>query len=68
MMLKLLLIALVVINTGCSIIAEDRRDAPWDPRRGSSMMDQIPNWDGEAQAVCCGRQWPNCGPRQSNRC
>jgi hypothetical protein len=42
--------------------------APWDPKPGQTLMDQIPNWDGEAERVCCGHTWPNCKPGQSPRC
>lgn len=40
---------------------------PWDPRPGQSLMDQIPNWDGEAERVCCGHK-RTCDLGQSPRC
>jgi hypothetical protein len=42
--------------------------APWDPPAGHTLMDQIPNWDGEANRVCCGRDPSRCKPGQSPRC
>lgn len=28
-------------------------DAPWDPRGGAQLFDQIPNWDNAAEKRCC---------------
>ena len=28
-------------------------DRPWDPKGGSQLFDQIPNWDNAAQKRCC---------------
>lgn len=42
--------------------------APWDPKPGQTLMDQIPNWDGEALRVCCGMDPDSCKPGQSPRC
>jgi len=42
--------------------------APWDPRPGHTLMDQIPNWDGEANRVCCGHNPSSCQAHQSPRC
>jgi len=42
--------------------------APWDPRPGQSLMDQIPNGDGEAVRVCCGADPLNCKRHQTPRC
>lgn len=57
-MLRLLLIVAAVSSLGCSsIYAElkrDRRDAPWDPKPGQSLHDQIPAWDGAANRICGG--------------
>ena len=65
----LLALALVAVNTaGCSALpAHDRRDAPWDPKPGQTMMDQIPNWEGGANRVCCGHL-RQCKAHQSPRC
>jgi hypothetical protein len=54
-MLRTLLLTLLAANlAACSSIGLDRRDAPWDPKKGASMMDQIPAWDGAANRVCGG--------------
>lgn len=53
-MLRLvLLLALVANATACSLM-RDRRDAPWDPKPGQSLFDQIPNWDDGANRRCGG--------------
>ena len=66
-LLKLLLIALAANLTACSGLIKDRRDAPWDPRPGHSLIDQIPNWEGGANEVCCGHLRV-CKAHQSPRC
>ena len=54
-MLRLLLLVALSSNlAACSSVLLDRRDAPWDPKKGASMMDQIPSWDGAANRVCGG--------------
>ena len=68
----LLLTVLVTVSLaleGCGLLI-DRRDAPWDPRAGSGrhMMDQIPNWDGEANRVCGGHLPPSERGHRSPRC
>ncbi len=66
--IKLLALSLVLASsTGCSILAQDRRDAPWDPKGSKTLFDQIPNWDGGANTVCCGHL-RQCRPNQSPRC
>ena len=50
----LLVFAAAVSTVGCSSVSYDRRDAAWDPRPGQSLLDQIPNWQGEAQRRCGG--------------
>lgn len=60
--LRIALVAAAVssltLTAGCSsIYAElkrDRRDAPWDPRPGQNLHDQIPAWDGAANRICGG--------------
>lgn len=57
-MLRLLLLAALVTASftlgGCALQPRDYRDAPWDPRPGHSLLDQIPNWDTAAQRRCGG--------------
>ena len=64
---KILLILLSVQLAGCSLLQQDRRDAPWDPRGSRSLMDQIPNEDGAAGRVCCGHL-RTCQAHQTPRC
>ncbi len=67
-MLRLLvLLALVANAAGCAGLAKDRRDAPWDPKQGHSLFDQIPNNEGGANHICCGHL-RSCKPYQSPRC
>ena len=70
MMLRLLLIAAVTstLLQGCAV--RDRRDAAWDPPRGRALFEQIPNWRGEAAAVCGGHLSSEERQRRglSNRC
>ena len=42
--------------------------APWDPKPGQTLMDQIPNSDSEALYRCCGHTYPDCKPYQTPRC
>ena len=53
-LMLLVVFAAVVSSTGCSILQQDRRDAPWDPKGSKTLFDQIPNWEGGANVVCCG--------------
>ena len=62
---KIVLILLSVQLVGCA--SWDRRDAPWDPKPGRTMFDQIPNWDGGANRVCCGHL-RQCQAHQTPRC
>ena len=50
---KLLLLALVANLAACTTL-RDSRDAPWDPKPGHSLLDQIPNWDDKARRTCGG--------------
>ena len=59
--------AAAVASTGCSSISHDRRDAAWDPRPGQTLVDQIPNWQGEAARRCCGHL-TQCQANQTPRC
>lgn len=62
---KLLLAALCASAAGCA--THDRRDAAWDPKPGQTMFDQIPNWDGGANRVCCGHL-RSCKANQTPKC
>jgi hypothetical protein len=64
---SVLLLASTVAATGCA--THDRRDTAYDPdlRRGQSLIDQIPNWEGAAAKICCGHL-RSCAPGQSPRC
>ena len=60
--------AAAVASTGCSSVSSyDRRDAAWDPRPGQTLIDQIPNWQGEAARRCCGHL-TQCQVNQTPRC
>ena len=61
----LLVFAAAVSTQGCAV--QDKRDAAWDPKPGQSLIDQIPNWDGEAHARCCGHL-RQCQVNQTPRC
>lgn len=69
LLLRVLLLVLVTASTtGCGLLL-DRRDAPWDPRGGAGIgMNQIPNWDGEANRVCGGHLPPEERGGRSPRC
>lgn len=61
----------VVVLAGCAglgdVVLRDPGTAPWDPPAGRSMFEQIPNWDGAAERICCGHL-RSCQPHQSPRC
>jgi hypothetical protein len=62
--MKLLAVYCIVLLelAGCSLLG-DLRDSPWDPRGGSQLIDQIPNWDSEAMRSCgdyANGQVPRC--------
>ena len=57
--------AAAVSTQGCAV--QDKRDAAWDPRPGSTLFDQIPNWSGEAARRCCGHL-RQCQANQTPRC
>ena len=60
-----LLIAFAAVSTqGCA--THDRRDAPWDPKPGVNLFDQIPN-EINASRRCCGHL-RSCAPGQTPRC
>jgi len=42
---KLALLVLVITSTSACSILRDPRDAPWDPRPGRALHEQLPNWD-----------------------
>ena len=67
-LLKILLVVAAVSSTaGCSLLQQDRRDTPWDPRGSRTLMDQIPNEDGAAGKRCCGHL-RQCQAHQTPRC
>lgn len=59
----------IVQLTGCAWSA---KDAPWDPPSGSgrTLIDQIPNWDRQAELHCGGHLTPQESRRRglSQRC
>ena len=61
----LLIASTLLAAAGCA--TQDRRDAPWDPKREQTLFDQMPNWEGAAAKICCGHL-RTCGPGQSPRC
>ena len=64
-MLLVLLIAFAAVSTqGCA--TGDRRDAPWDPKPGVTLFDQIPN-EINASRRCCGHL-KSCAAAQTARC
>jgi hypothetical protein len=73
-LLKLLLVVLVVANTGCAV--QDRAvlfraqgTAPHDPPRGRDLFEQLPNWDNAAQVRCGSHLRPqDRKPGQTDQC
>ena len=62
-LLKLLLVVLVVANTGCAsqdraVLFRAQGTAPHDPPRGRDLFEQLPNWDNAAQVRCGGHLRP----------
>ena len=45
LMRLLVLLVLAASATGCANIGRDPRDAPWDPKNGRAIHEQLPNWD-----------------------
>jgi hypothetical protein len=67
-MLRLVALLLVTQLAACSLL-HDRRDAPWDPRGGVGIgMDQIPNNENAAAAVCGAHLLPEQRRGRSARC
>jgi hypothetical protein len=62
-----LLVTLAASSTGCANLRQDPRDAAWDPKGSQQLFDQIPNWEGGANKVCCGHL-RRCQPHQTPRC
>ena len=67
MRIKILLVLLSVQLAGCSLLQQDRRDAPWDPKGSKTLFDQIPNETGGALRRCCGHL-RTCEAHQTPRC
>jgi len=55
---------------GYDLIVQHRRgDAPWDPKAGHTLLEQIPAWDHAAVAQCGGALRPEqLQPGMSLRC
>ncbi len=65
---RLIALLLATQLAACSLLG-DRRDAPWDPKVGRGIgMDQIQNWEGEANKICGGHLPPNERKGRSPRC
>jgi len=64
MLLALLIVFAAVSTQGCA--TRDRRDAPWDPKPGVNLFDQIPN-EINASRRCCGHL-KTCQVGQTARC
>ena len=64
---RIMLLLLSVQLAGCSLLQQDRRDAPWDPRGSKTLFDQIPNETGGALRRCCGHL-RTCEAHQTPRC
>lgn len=63
-----IIIVAAIALAGC-VNLTDSRDAAWDPKPGQgSLFEQIPNWDGAAERICCGSNRSQCRPHQSPRC
>lgn len=61
----LLLIVFAAVSTqGCA--TRDHRDAPWDPKPGQTLFDQIPI-EISASRRCCGHL-RTCQVNQTPRC
>ena len=67
MLTRLFILVLLTQITACSLLG-DRRDTPWDPKGSKQLMDQIPNWDSEANSVCGGHLPPEQRGGRSPRC
>ena len=63
MLAKLITTAVVAAQLGgCAgydlVVQHQRGAAPWDPRPGQSLLDQIPSWDHAAALQCGGHLRP----------
>ncbi len=67
MLLLLVLCCASFTLQGCA--TRDYRDAPWDPKPGRALFEQLPNWDDAAQRRC-GAHLPERDrrPGQDGRC
>jgi len=65
---RLVAVILVTQLAACTLL-HDRRDTPWDPKQGRGIaMDQIANWEGEANKICGGHLPPEERRGRSPRC
>lgn len=46
------LAAASLLIQGCALQLRDYRDAPWDPKQGRHLFEQLPNWDDAARRRC----------------
>lgn len=54
-MYKHLFAALAALSlSGCAVFTQDARDAPWDPKPGQALHEQLPNWKNQALRHCGG--------------
>ena len=65
--MRLTVLLVCAVLAGCA--SYERRDAPWDPAHPGAMLQQLPNWDREADIVCAGHVDPRLRlPHQSGSC
>ena len=65
--MKLLVLAVCIALAGCKF--NSHKNAPWDPAHPGELLQQLPNWDREANLICAGHLDPRDRlPHQSGRC
>ncbi len=65
-LLLLLYAALCCASTGCALRP---LDAPWDPKEGRALHEQLPPWQHKAVIQCGGHLRPEAmKPGQTRRC
>jgi hypothetical protein len=73
-MLGKITVTLVTVMSlqGCAVIMEelqrDPRDAPWDPKGGAQLFEQLPAWDRAAEKICCGALLGDRAAYRAARC
>lgn len=68
MIVRLIALLAVVTQLAACTLMGDRRDAPWDPKGGRQLIDQIPNNEGAANQICGGHLPPEERRGRSPRC